>query len=194
MKKLITLAVIFVLTSIMIGCKSSSVLKRRYTKGYYVHHAARHNETKPAEKTAVLKQVKPVPIAAAEQAVSIEPQQRALEQAPVVTAGVDLQNKKETAVSVTKKNTASKVQIKDLKVLPTAFSMQKQFKLIKSLKDKVTADAADDALSLLWIIILILLIFYLLGFAFDMYGIGPLFNLLALIIVILLILWLLRIL
>jgi hypothetical protein len=46
-------------------------------------------------------------------------------------------------------------------------------------------------LSLFWIVIVVLLVLYLIGIAFEGFGIGPLFHLMAVIILVLLILWLL---
>jgi hypothetical protein len=51
----------------------------------------------------------------------------------------------------------------------------------------------DEARSLFWIVILVLLILWALGIISGSFGLGILFNLLLLIALILLILWLLRI-
>lgn len=193
MKKLFTIAVIFILTSIIVGCKSSSILKRRYTKGYYVHHSGKHSEPRTNQKTAAVAPVKAMDAVTVKNTVS-QPA-ASVQKDKTATASVERTERTTQAAVAAQKPAAKQIGTAEkFKLLPTVFSAKKQLKLIETLKSKATADSADDALSLLWIIILILLIIYLLGFAFDGYGLGALIHLLALIILILLILWLLRIL
>lgn len=199
MKKLITLSIIFVLTSIvLISCKSSSVMKRRYNKGYYVHHNSGHGDAKPAKQQSTnLVMKSPVvteKLAEAQQAKTRSESSSAIT-AAVEQPAVAANHPANRAVKESAPASSNKLTKGSVKVLPTAFSHKKQLQLIKDLKQKaLSGDSADDALSLLWILILVLLIIYLLGFAFDDYGVGAAIHLLALIIVILLILWLLRIL
>lgn len=61
-------------------------------------------------------------------------------------------------------------------------------------KNKIGSSASDkDGLSLFWVVILVLLILWALGFLTGGFGLGGLINLLLVIALILLILWLLRI-
>ncbi|MCW3076755.1 MAG: hypothetical protein JWO32_1364, partial [Bacteroidetes bacterium] len=62
------------------------------------------------------------------------------------------------------------------------------FKLTKIV---AASDSKDDALSLIWIIIVVILILYLIGLLLD-FG-GPFIHVLAVIALVLLILWLLKI-
>jgi hypothetical protein len=193
MKKLITLSILFVLTSIFVSCKSSSVMKRRYNKGYYVHHAARHSEPKAIETAANTK----TPLVKAP--VVTEQVKAATVTKPIVQPSANLTaeaNKSANTKTVAKENTSKTGLTKNsVKVIPTAFSQKRQLQLLKELVVKAkSGDPADDALSLLWILILVLLILYLLGFAFNDYGVGSAIHILAVVIVVLLILWLLRIL
>ncbi len=64
---------------------------------------------------------------------------------------------------------------------------------LKSMKKSTPAPIVGEALSLLWIVILVLVILWLLGFITGGFGLGGLIHLLLLIALILLILWLLRI-
>ena len=74
----------------------------------------------------------------------------------------------------------------------------KVHKIIKNKYEKIQENASQynrsgDALSLLWIIILVLLILWALGWGFGGFGLGGLIHVLAVIALILLILWLLRV-
>lgn len=75
----------------------------------------------------------------------------------------------------------------------SSFSIQKPIKTIDKLIDsgKLQAGSDDDGLSLFWIIILIVLILWLLGFISGNFG--GIINLLLIIALILLILWLLKV-
>lgn len=195
MKKLFTLSILFVLTSIFItSCKSSSIMKRRYNKGYYVHHSNKPAE--PKTKVSDQKLKEPIMVSSAlpkqqEQPVALTQTKENKHVAPArITASAEhakVNRAKTSDNTVKSKNTLS--------VMPSVYSAKQTFQSVKELKTKfASGDSGDDALSLLWIIIVILLIFYLLGFAFDEYGVGSLIHLLAVIILVLLILWLLRIL
>ena len=63
---------------------------------------------------------------------------------------------------------------------------------LKNLK-KAMHGSNDEALSLIWIVILVVLLLWLLGFIAGGFGLGPFIHLLLVIALILLILWLLRV-
>ena len=70
----------------------------------------------------------------------------------------------------------------------------KQSDTMSEFKEGVSASSADgDALSLLWVIVIVLLILWVLGYAAGGFGLGGLIHVLLVIALILLILWLLRI-
>ena len=185
MKKLITLSIIFVLTSIvLISCKSSSsVMKRRYNKGYYVHHTAKHSEPKPG-KTVKNKEAVQSPALAETIVVAPAVKETISPSLPNITAGAN----------TTAKSTVAKHSKNTISTIPAEYSIAKPFKTLKNIGTKInSSDAAGDALSLLWILIVVVLILYLLSFLFNGYGLGGFVHLLAVIFLVLLILWLLRI-
>jgi hypothetical protein len=79
----------------------------------------------------------------------------------------------------------------------TGKSQETPFSILEkaeNVKEKISPSASsDDALSLLWIVIVIILILWLLGFALGGLGLGGAIHILLVIALILLILWLLGI-
>jgi hypothetical protein len=190
MKNLLTS--ISLLIIIIVGfssCETASIMKRHYNKGYYV--SKKH---KPSD-------VKTNPSLSTEQAPAIEPEviekiaqrsENAQETEPAVVVP-----KKDERFDHSSSKQAKKQLMKEAGVA-NAFSPKNMitspFSIKKNLKEAVAQDdVARDALSLLWILILILLIAYVVGLIFDLFGLGPVFHILGAIVLILLILWLLRI-
>lgn len=77
---------------------------------------------------------------------------------------------------------------KSIKIVPSSIS-----KKINATHKKMASSRSGDALSFLWIVIVILLILWLIGWLAGGLGLGGFIHVLALIALILLILWLLRI-
>lgn len=81
----------------------------------------------------------------------------------------------------------------DERKLVDQYSVSKLKNTITSKKQSANYDRSGEALSLLWIVILILIILWAFGFAFGGVSTGGLIHLLLVIALILLILWLLRV-
>lgn len=108
----------------------------------------------------------------------------------VKTANSDFESK---AIPTTNDNriNQSVEQTKDtksIKIIPSSIS-----KKINNTRKKMSSTRSGDALSILWIVILVLIILWLLGWLSGGLGLGGFIHVLAVIALILLILWLLRI-
>jgi hypothetical protein len=171
------------------SCHTGSIMKRHYNKGYYV--SKKH---KPAGTYKA-------PTEVAEKAPAIEPEviekiASSSESAPSIEPQI-AQSKTETK-NVTKPSKKIRNIFKEESVSSASFAprdiMMHPFSPVKTLKAAVgDDDLARDALSLIWIVIVVLLILYIVGLIFDLFGVGPVFHILGGIILVLLVLWLLRI-
>jgi len=177
---------------ILSSCSSTnSITKRRYTKGYYISHTkSRHTQPVKHEKAALAKISTPIQVVPKNDGANLPQENKSFP----ITIGTPVVTANNSPVAHPGKN---KVAVKDpnnlvLKhnALPAEFSVKKPFKSIdKSLIQK----HSGDALSLLWIVIVVLLILWLVGLIGGNV-LGGLIHLLLIIALILLILWLLRIL
>jgi hypothetical protein len=185
MKNLFSLSILIAVVSILLSsCNSNySITKRRYNKGYYVHHTSnKHSEVKSNE-TKVAKNV----AKSTEDKIYVMPS--AGEIAPPAS-------RVEEPTSLTAQSTKKATKINDSRSggkfeLPAELSIKNQVKAIKSLAKRASADASDEALSLLWIIVVVILILWAIGFLLEIGG--PAIHVLAVIALVLLILWLLKI-
>jgi len=176
----------YLLVGVMLGliilpsCNSSmSITKRRYNKGYYVQHTKHKQEKKLAKSKA------------AEKRALTDYKLKATEHIPKVTPEVQAPVKK--AIAAVSEAPKERHSVKARAPLPAA-----ALGLISPLKaldtaDKLIkmADAGDDALSLLWVVVIVLLIVWLLGILFEVGG--GFVHILGVIALVLLILWLLKI-
>ena len=189
MKKFIKAISLLIILSIgLFSCKTASVMKRHYNKGYYVSKKHTPAGTKAAETTAGVKTTPTSPVIEPAESVanitSPEPKK------DVVVKDGPAVEKSKTKRSALKENFPS---------VANSFSGPKDvFKGVASMPKDVKKlltgdDVARDALSLLWILILVLLIVYVIGLILDLFGLGPVFHILGIIVLILLILWLLRV-
>ncbi len=170
---------------------STSLTKRRYTKGYYVSHSpARHTTKAKAEKTALAKSTHPVVVTPKAESQPADLKSLSKSPAPVVTAN------KASAAHKVKKPAFAKINSEPDLInntsRPAELLVKKPFKSITGLALQKSADDDDDGLSLLWIIIVVLLVLFFLGLIGDI--LGPLIYILLVVAVVLLILWLLRVL
>jgi hypothetical protein len=183
MKKLITyISLCLIAILLMPGCRSKmGMMKRHYSKGYYVSHSQGKNKTLAAKA---------------------EPMQIATDEIPtVVILKTPTSNLKEQSVPThTESIMASAHPAEKGNVNPDNKTSYKSIVVnnpIKEVRNTISqigmADGERDALSLFWIIILVILILWLFGFLLGGFGLGGLINLLLVIALILLILWLLRI-
>jgi hypothetical protein len=192
MKKLITSIAICLVTAILFSaCSTSGVFtKRRYTKGYYISHQhARHNTSvnPAAEKTP--QQTGPVATVKSTGAPAVKQPSGSFAE---TVSGPG----KMPALSHIKRKTSAGHHVKDrVSATPLELNVRESFKPSHSWLNAAKPMASDDdALSLFWVVILVILILWLLGVLTGGWGLGGLIHLLLIIALILLILWLLRIL
>lgn len=191
MKNLFKIIILAILTSIVISsCKQVSVIKRKYNKGYYVSHSHKHPEVKSESSTtsSVLKKpeyLKPIAITSLRLPNSTTPVKEYVPTASVVTPLKTVGTYH--PANEMKNLMSSRNSFKEVSLMPVKLFSN------GTIKNLTASHEGHDALSLLWIIIVIILIVWLLGFLFDGFGIGWGIHLLAVIALILLILWLLRI-
>jgi len=182
MKKLITFSTICLIASLLLSsCKTATLAKRHYTKGYYLAHTKGKTQGSAASKEE--KKIQPeikknlyTQSAPAGQNIEVNP----------VQIAAKTENANPFSAPAPKVETAAKHTV--LNIETPAYQAKKQVSRILN-----QSHSREDGLSLFWIIILILLILWAIGFLAGGLGLGGLFNLVLLIALILLILWLLRV-
>ncbi|MBA2612170.1 MAG: hypothetical protein H0U95_09375 [Bacteroidetes bacterium] len=195
MKNLLRIIILTIITSfIFSSCgKQMSITKRKYNKGYYVSHSHKRGDVKSQPATASVKNNSTEQLQAAAKKTEGENINLKKQDASVVTAeaskpvasginSTDVRKEKTSSNVLAKKFMLKKLE----QVTPSKLFTQE-------VKKRLSASSDSEALSLIWIIILVVLILYLIGFLFDGYGLGGAFHLLAVIFLVLLILWLLRV-
>jgi hypothetical protein len=190
MKKLLTSLTLIAFAGILFSsCSNSSKMsftKRHYRSGYFVDHIGK---THTVQGVAGLP-IKPV------QGISCttEPETKIAPNTPIFTTP-----QKSTAAE--NRNTNSRAANKNISTINSILSGNinenpvPENKQITLESNSVSQGSSErDALSLLWIVIVIILIIWLIGIVIGGFGLGGgLINLLLLIALILLILWLLRV-
>jgi hypothetical protein len=175
---------------IISSCSSGlSFTKRRYTKGFYVHHRAGAPDVKqhksmsdPIAQPAVVVNAEPV---SADQANQVNAQKNP--QIGSVTAKVPASKIKRSGHVSSQASPAVKHGLTEKAGLLTAPK-------IRTLSDSQLAKGpSGDGYSILWTVIVVLAILYLIGLLAGGFGLGGLIHLLAIVVVVLLILWLLKI-
>jgi hypothetical protein len=193
-KTLVYLAFIFGGSVIFSSCRSGiTIQKRHYGRGYYV---AWHKSGTAGEKPAENKTVHTVnTITDADHSMAVKKEAHGIYSGSVQTAPPP---KVYTAVekqSVTK--TASRDDIRKYFLSDTKKLEEPGYKYIKALdvmpKAQFQSSRDDETLSLLWIVIVVLIILWALGFLVGGLVQGGFIHLLLVVALILLILWLLRI-
>ena len=172
------------------SCNSGlSITKRRYNKGYYVHHSTKPSDPKHKEVRKMVQQ--PAENTEKETLATNAWEQSSpnafpqSQEQPVVTAKAPIKNNSSVKNNPKATNITSTIQL----------AIKEPVKTIKKLSTEIkSSPAAGEALSLLWILIVILLIAYVLGLLFDNFGLGWVIHILLVVILVLLILWLLRLL
>ncbi len=169
-----------------------SLMKRKYTKGYYVSHS--HKAGAPKEQAvAFLKEKNAI----SELKLKTSSEAPELKRTRDNEGRILVLNDNSTKTSLAENKT---VLIEKKKyVALTQFTFKSLEKIApKPLHKKIAmrdpnAGLVAATLSLFWIVLVIILILYLLGIVFDGFGVGNLIHLLAVIFLVLLILWLLKI-
>ena len=188
MKKLIQLLVVVLIAGFVLpSCNSSlSITKRRYNKGYYVHHSGKH-QVKKQQNDVARNETKAAPSQEEFRAIEFvkRPGENALspEKKEVITA------------AASKAQTYTREQKKEMRAEAVDLAVKHPVKAIKRVGELTSKqDSGDKALSLLWVVVVVLLIVYLLGILLNWAGGAGWIHILAIIALVLLILWLLRIL
>lgn len=192
MKKLFTFSIICILASILFAsCRSnSSVIKRHYNKGYYFAHS----KSKPTVAVAKEEKIAKINIKKPLYNVQNETKQTTLvgtsNQNPITSNGViTASNKKTQQKRIVPQNIKQTLKFKNLTIDQSVkqinTSLKEKIKFIKHNSED------HDGLSLFWIVILVLLILWALGFSLG--ALGGLIHIVLVIALIFLILWLLGI-
>ena len=187
MKKLLTLSTICIITSLLFSsCRSNmSITKRHYTGGYYIAHNKGKQKVTPAKEEKTVQGKPNASVYSLQTPTEQNVQSGYSVQGPVAENNATVaSNQKRQAKTTPLKNTD---RLKRL----IAINPIVQIKHIITPK-KVVIDDERRGLSLFWVVILIILILWALGFLGG-YIFGGLINLLLLIAAILIVLWLLRI-
>ena len=188
MKKLLYLLTGILLAAFILpSCGSSySITKRRYTKGYYVDRSPGKQSTPKVHHRAAGQNSA---LATAEEQEAF----RAIEYVKKPETNVSRPEKITTASAATPVKARKIITAKN-DVAPVELAFKNPVKAFRLASDLTKQAAAqDDALSLIWILLVVLLVIYILGALNDGFGLGNLIHLLAVILVVMLILWLLRI-
>ncbi|MDF2449754.1 MAG: hypothetical protein K0R26_2258 [Bacteroidota bacterium] len=184
-KLLRSITLLFVLSMGFFSCKTASVMKRHYNKGFYVNKSHSRDDVKSTEQT-VRKHTKTAVTAPDEH----------------LAKSATSELKEELTITKPAEEDAPLLASRDDKKMPplsksfNTIDFTKKMNPLPEVKSAIAAvddDTARDALSLLWILLAVLLIVYVAGLVLDLFGLGPIFHILGVIILVLLILWLLRI-
>jgi hypothetical protein len=195
MKNLTKLIAALITTGIIFtSCSSNfSIMKRHYTSGYYIDYTRNNKEAIPKVAGNVSTTV----------AATSQPD---VAQIPAPSTNSAQPDKEKKASIATKLKTAIPKTISQVITKQNQLNrngginaLTKESTTSLSQPNSVTTITQDGdrgehaALSLLWLVIVIILILWLIGILTGGFGLGGLINLLLVIALILLILWLLRI-
>jgi cytoskeletal protein RodZ len=198
MKRVATLITLLLLTGILLPSCGVTIRKRQHTKGFYVNTNPRiptakgtKEEIRPEEQETVAEIPEETTTAPSEQLAEATPEQLAEVTEPTVTTDVPTVVAQDRSVTPTTRTGV--FQHTDQK--PFLERMAEKNPLKKKLDNqKMKARASSgEALSLFWIVILILLLLWAIGVISGGWGLGGVIYILLIIALILLILWLLRI-
>jgi hypothetical protein len=203
MKNLLTIVSFAILGSILFSsCGSSlTITKRRVNKGFYV--ASNHNKgitkhvnEKEADRPFNNKAVSEAAISPEEayaEPVLAEPIASKSADVSMLTADVSAKKPAEPAAAKHKTIRHKIAAAESTKRIIEKMSVSPK-KYMQKMKQKSSPQPiADDALSLFWIVVLIIFLLYLVGLLSGGFGLGGLIHLLLVVALILLILWLLGI-
>lgn len=204
MKNSIKFCLLLTLSSVLFfACGSSrSLTKKHYNNRYYIGMSKSENakaEEKSTNNSASTEVIKTeTTITAVETKTETVPttQTNSAIEPPDMSANsttVNTDDEKKSIDQSTDKQPSQTVKNKDAKFKITEFPYAITKKIVDT-KEKLSVQSAEgDALSLLWIVIIVLLILWALGWLAGGLGMGGLIHVLLIIALILLILWLLRV-
>ncbi|HXU28576.1 MAG TPA: DUF5670 family protein [Bacteroidia bacterium] len=180
-KKLFNFAII----AYAIFLSSCSMMKRHYVKGYYISHNSNSLSSKEHQQGAEKKTTPPL------YAVKKTPDNNVNILTPILPAENEFTSSShKRAIN---KNTLVITHKKHLGYNAAKIVREEENTKLVTIKKAAPDDVVVDALSLFWIIILILLILWLVAILTGGWGLGWAIHILLVIALILLILWLLRI-
>lgn len=188
MKKYTQLMMHFLLLSIICvflsACSKLAVTNRHYRSGYCISRTAERVQPQELRKNKIsfenLKQYK-------NKTIQTEKQN----EQQVIISAEEIQKIEKAPVKAQKHKIFE--QPKKVAALITRIKKAKSDNTFSASTKSMKQDPRGDVLSLLWIVILVLLIFWAIAFIAGGFGLGGLIHLLLAIALILLILWLLRI-
>jgi len=194
MKKVISFSAICLITSFLFSsCKSNlSVTKRHYNSGYYIaHNNGKHISITPKEKVKIVQNKTKKSLYAVQSLAEQSTINGYSDKSPLTDNNTITANNKQTQHKAISQQNTNPTLKHNIKIIGNpAAQIMHSFPEIKKIGG-VSSDG--DGLSLFWIIILVILILWAIGFLGGGFGLGALINLLLLVALILLILWLLRI-
>lgn len=184
MKKLYTYTTLCLIAILLMpSCRSKmGMTKRHYMKGYYVSHTKANNKT-----LATKAQTKHME---ADKMTSVNVLST---KAKEITLNDQVNTQPKESIMASAFPKESKSTYSESKVNYKSVAINPQVKQLKQALSKSNSGSREDGLSLFWIIILVILILWLLGFLAGGLGLGGFINILLIIALILLILWLLRV-
>lgn len=205
MKNLLQIVIVTIIASFLFSscARNMSIAKRKYNKGYYISHTGKKPEVSNKKTAIGLKHEKAdtkdevatnagsnvaAPVANQNEVIA----ESAIEQATMLSHKQSAKHKE--AISKKEKfvyNTFAKHTGLVSKIERITGNKNLSSKIQTKLS--TGGDAAGDVLSLFWIVLLILLLFYLIGLLFEGFGLGWAFHIIGLVLLILFILWLLRV-
>lgn len=190
MKKLILFTLLAIIGALFFSSCATSVMKRHYRNGFFVAH----------KKHPVIPRIANVTVQAAERSMiekeaTKEINAAALDGTLSVKEAKDEPAPKKPSAKAEPNSKKIRGAVEHRKFTELA-SVPKMKQSVRAAADKIVnpeAGLVGAALSLFWIVIVIVLVIYLVGLLMNDYGIGNFIHILAVIAVVLLILWLLRI-
>lgn len=183
---------------ILSSCQSNlSITKRHYTNGYYVDFGKSNKSLAENKTPSVPAEVKPVTPVSSVNVIANKPaaqsKSKELNEVSIPATNPSGVSK---ALKI-KKTLGSMPFIGTPEAKKSAVSVNENVANQKLATDSVNKISDDEparaALSLLWIVIVVILILWLIGILAGGFGLGGFINLLLVIALILLILWLLRV-
>ena len=189
MKKIFTLTTAcIILCLVFASCKSNlSMTKRHYNNGYYIAHSkGKQNPTVSKEEEGIVQRKASLSSYSIKQSAEKKATNSSkLQNANTITAASTVNPENKIApTTITKPVVNAKTGI-------IRYSPQIKSKEAKNNRLVIKDDDDKDGLSLFWIVILVIVILWAVGFL--AFGLGILIHLLLLVALILLILWLLRV-
>lgn len=192
---LLILMSVIIISGLLSSCKNSEIIKRKYNKGYYISHSGKKQTKQSSAET------KPIDPSTTTSATESKPE--------VTTELVVPENTENQTASVPEETKSEPASASDIirklhkrtqaigSTIPLGITSDNSNAEDNTNNNSVlnqSSDPAHEALSLLWIVIVVILIVYLIGLLLDGFGLGLAIHVLAVIALVLLILWLLRIL